>query len=189
MIPESFAAASRQVQEVLDQGGVVALLGYRGSGKTTLGRWLAARLSWGFLDLDRTIEAEAGRTIDTLFAQEGEAAFRRLEARALQEALAGTRQVLAPGGGVVVAENNRQRLRLESVSVYLRVTPEDLIRRLRSSPRRPPLTDLSPDEEVRQVLAKREPWYLESASFTLDVAAAEERARTQARLGQLFGLK
>lgn len=78
---------------------VITLVGYRATGKSTVGGRLAARLGWTFVDLDREIEREAGRTIAEMFAVDGEPFFRSVESRALQSQLTRDRLVLAPGGG------------------------------------------------------------------------------------------
>src|SRR5262249_35187521 len=98
---------------------VIFLIGYRGSGKTTVARMLAQRLGWTWLDADEELERRAGRTIRTIFAEEGESGFRDREATLLEE-LAGRREcVVATGGGVVLRETNRQRLRTTGVIVWL----------------------------------------------------------------------
>jgi shikimate kinase len=103
--------------------GSVAIVGYMGCGKTTVGRSLARKLGWEFVDLDRTIVKGAGRTIQEIFEHPGEEHFRELEHRALLDALDGARErVIACGGGIVVRPENREIL--ESVpTVFLR---EDL---------------------------------------------------------------
>src|SRR5437588_11657323 len=89
----------------------ILLIGYRATGKTTVARLLAGRLGWRWADADLALEARHGRSIRRLFAEEGEAAFRALEAAVLEELCRSRRHVLATGGGVVLAEANRQRLR------------------------------------------------------------------------------
>ncbi len=90
---------------------VITLIGYRGTGKSTVGPQLAARLGWDFLDADPEIEKRAGKTIRQIFADSGEAEFRRLEVELLAEKLASERLVLAPGGGAILNESTRQRMR------------------------------------------------------------------------------
>lgn len=108
----------------------LVLVGMMGAGKTTVGRALAARLGWAFLDLDDLVEQAAGRTVGALFAQEGEAGFRRREEQALAWALALERVVIATGGGVVLSEANRAKLAAEPWVVWLEAPPEELARRL-----------------------------------------------------------
>jgi shikimate kinase len=114
----------------------VALVGYMGSGKTSVGRILARSLGWEFVDLDRSIEKEAGRTIPEIFSEFGEEHFRELEHRVLLDALDGTTErVVACGGGVVARPENRERLE-EIPTVFLQENLEVLYERTRK-PGRP----------------------------------------------------
>ena len=98
----------------------MAIVGYMGSGKTTVGRSLARKLGWEFVDLDRTIAKETGRGIPEIFEHSGEEHFRDLEHRALVAALdGGPQRVVACGGGIVVRPENRERLE-EIATVFLR---------------------------------------------------------------------
>ncbi|ADU50342.1 3-dehydroquinate synthase [Thermaerobacter marianensis DSM 12885] len=108
----------------------IVLVGLMGAGKTTVGRALAARLGWAFLDLDDLIEQEAGQTVADLFAREGEAGFRTREEQALATALTLERVVLATGGGAVLSARNRQRLAAEPWVFWLEAPPDELARRL-----------------------------------------------------------
>ena len=114
----------------LPQPRRLILIGLMGAGKTTVGRALAGRLGWAFLDLDELIEQSAGRDVPAIFAQEGEAGFRRREEGALATALALERVVIATGGGVVLSAANRQRLAAEPWVVWLEAPPDELARRL-----------------------------------------------------------
>ena len=90
---------------------LIFLIGYRGSGKTTIGRILAARLGWAFVDADTLLEERAGKSIRQMFATDGEPAFRDLESAILAELSQRTNVVVATGGGVVMRDRNRQLLR------------------------------------------------------------------------------
>jgi shikimate kinase len=153
----------------------VLLIGYRGSGKTTIGRRLADRLWWNFVDLDERLVARAGKSIRRIFEEDGEAAFRDLESALLQEALAADETVFATGGGVVVREENRRLIRQSGAKViYLRCEPAELHRRIQAdtatAEMRPALTALGGSEaEVAQKLAEREPLYREVMTAELDV--------------------
>jgi shikimate kinase len=149
----------------------VALVGYRGTGKTTVGRLLAARLGWDFLDADEVLEAEAGASIPALFAAEGEPAFRDREADVLRRLTARDRLVLATGGGAVLRPENRDALRRFGTVVWLRSDPATLRRRLGANgaaATRPALTAAGTLGEVEAVLAAREPLYREVADLVLD---------------------
>jgi shikimate kinase len=142
------------------------LVGVRGAGKSAAGRMLAGRLEAGFLDLDAEIEKRAGTSIAAIFENEGEDAFRALET----EVLAGLtleESVLATGGGVVLSQDNRERLRELGLVVWLQVSPEGATERCQGDGRRPPLTGLPPLEEAREVARRREPFYREVSHRTV----------------------
>jgi shikimate kinase len=115
--------------------GPVAIVGYMGSGKTTVGRILARALGWDFVDLDREISHTAGRTIPEIFETSGEGRFRELEHRALLASLEGEGRVVACGGGIVERPENRERL-AEVPTVFLREDVGVLFGRTRDA-RRP----------------------------------------------------
>jgi shikimate kinase len=176
---------------------VVALIGPRASGKTSVGRELARRLGWPFVDLDDEIarrDAEARGSTDPLPAgrileRDGEAAFRDLESRALEAAFSRPRPfVLATGGGVVERRENRTMLSRRATCVWLRVAPAELERRLRSDPTpRPSLTGVDPAEEITAVLERREPLYAEICDIELDgrgLQVGEAARRVAERLGR-----
>lgn len=150
----------------------IALVGYRGTGKTTLARLLAERLGVTARDSDPLVEARAGKSIAAIFAEDGEPAFRDLEETVLAELLDGEPAVLSPGGGAVLRESTRRRLRDRSIVIALSASPETLFRRLHGDPttrqRRPGLTDLDPLEEIRTLLEARAPLYRETAHHLLD---------------------
>jgi len=122
----------------------VILIGYRGCGKTCVGRELAARLHWPFVDTDEQVEATAGRSIREIFEQDGEVAFRQLEPRAIADVTRASGQVIAVGGGALLSAANRAALRQAGVCVWLTAPATELRRRLRADPRtgatRPALT-------------------------------------------------
>lgn len=123
-----------------------------GSGKTRVGRRIALRLGWPFLDTDALVEERAGLAVREIFEREGEAAFRQLEREVLGE-LPEERTVVALGGGAVVPAENREILRSKGIVVWLRASPQCLARRLqRSAPRRPLLAGADSFEERVKVL-------------------------------------
>lgn len=138
------------------------LIGYRGAGKSSVARALAARLGWDALDTDELIEARARQTIEQVFAGQGEPAFRTLEAAILDEVCRRENHVIATGGGVILRPENRQRMRSAGRVVWLTATPETLWQRIEADPvsaaRRPALAQGGVDE-VRAILAEREPLY------------------------------
>jgi shikimate kinase len=151
------------------------LVGYRGTGKTTVGGLLAARLGWEFADADDLIEATAGKSVAAIFADEGEVGFRDREAAALRDLCRRERLVLATGGGAVLRPANRELLRGAGFVAWLTASPETIWTRLRGDPataaRRPNLTPAGGIDEVRSLIAAREPLYRELAHFAVDTDA------------------
>lgn len=149
----------------------LVLVGFSCSGKTTIGRLLARRLRLAFVDTDKVVEQGAGRTIPTIFRDDGEAAFRRLEREAVVYVCRGRYQVISTGGGAFVDAKNRDVLRNRNLVVHLRVRPETVVQRLhasRSGRPRPLLDTPNPLERVRHLMAARRHAY-SLAHVTLDV--------------------
>jgi shikimate kinase len=138
----------------------IFLVGFMGTGKSTVGALLAARLGRTFVDLDGRIEQEAGATLSELFATVGEPDFRRRETEALGRVLAEGPQVVAVGGGAVAHHNNLDRMLAAGVVVCLRATPEVILQRIGDASTRP-LLAAAPDKpaEVARLLYEREPFY------------------------------
>lgn len=139
-----------------------------GSGKSTVGRQLARRLGLPFLDSDAVIEQRLGCSIREYFDREGEAAFRDVEERVIAELAAGPDAVVATGGGTVLREANRLRLREGGRVIYLRSSPEELHRRLRHDTQRPLLQVADPLARLRAMYAERDPLYREAAHFHIE---------------------
>lgn len=155
------------------------LIGYRGTGKSTVGPLLAAALGWQFLDADDRIEAAAGKTIAHIFTAEGEAGFRDRESSALAELCRQERRVIATGGGVVLRPSNRELLRTAGYVAWLTAPPETVWGRMRSDPttaaRRPNLTTGGFDE-VTNLMAAREPLYRQTAHGTFPTGGRSPEA-------------
>lgn len=150
----------------------IVLIGYRGTGKTTVGRLLANRLGWEFADADDLIEATAGKSVAAIFAAEGEVGFRDREAAALRTLSQREKLVLATGGGAILRTENREVLRSAGFVAWLTATPETVWARLQGDPatasRRPNLTATGGIEEVRNLIVARTPLYEELADFVAD---------------------
>lgn len=150
----------------------VVLVGLMGSGKSTLGRRLAARLERGFVDADAALVEIADRSVAEIFATDGEEAFRAVEADVLEELLEHHEPtVIASGGGVVLREDSRRRLQGPEVTVvWLDASPAFLASRVEEGQHRPLLAG---DEPAREVLARlhaeRAPLYAAVADITVDV--------------------
>jgi len=137
----------------------VVLVGFMGSGKSSVGRELARRFGVPFVDVDERIEAEAGCRIRDLFGREGEPAFRVREKAALRDALTVKGRVIASGGGAFADEENRALLRSYAPVVYLEAAVETLLERLAGDLGRPLLRGGDREEVVRELLSRREPGY------------------------------
>lgn len=138
----------------------IVLVGMMGSGKSSVGRRLAARLGLPFVDADAEIETAAGMTIPEIFAQRGEAEFRDGERRVISRILT-TRAplVLATGGGAFMNAETRARIADLGISIWLKAEPEVLMRRVRKRSNRPLLQTADPEETLRRMLGEREPVY------------------------------
>jgi len=135
----------------------IALIGFMGSGKSTVGRLLAHALGYHFVDLDDRIEAEAGRTIGQIFAEEGEESFRRREAEALESLASEEEVVAAGGGGAPVSAGNQGFFSGVATTFYLEVSFEEFVRRAGSDPARPLLRRGM--GELRSLYEARRPIY------------------------------
>ena len=154
----------------------IYLTGFMGSGKSTVGPRLAQRLGYEFIDLDDAVEKAVGKPVQTIFVDEGEAEFRRVEALKLRAVSRKARVVISLGGGAVTAEDNLYFVVTNGMLIYLRVAPAVLAERLRADSRvRPLLLDaqgrmLSGDQllqRIRSMLEKRERFY-NQADVVLD---------------------
>ena len=152
------------------------LIGYRGSGKTSVGRMIADQLWKAFVDIDQAIcDRFGGRTVAEIWATDGESAYRAVEVEVTREACAGAGQVIALGGGTLMQAGAREAVEAaDAVRVYLRCEPEELNRRISGDPQtaglRPSLTGQGGGlDEITAVLAEREPVYRAVADAEFDV--------------------
>ena len=146
---------------------MITLTGFMGSGKTTVGKVLADFLGCPFYDLDELIVKKAGKSIPSIFAEDGEAAFRQLEARLLRQTVEKYSEntvVLALGGGAVMDPASAALLQEKTVCIYLRATLETLRERLSGETDGRPLAD----EALAERLAAREPIYEKTAHVIID---------------------
>jgi shikimate kinase len=155
----------------------VVLVGLSGTGKTSVGRRVAALLDCPFVDADEAIEARAGRTVRDIFADDGEAAFRSLEATVMAELLStAPPTVIAAGGGAVLAASTRGRLQAPEVFVvWLTAAPEFLASRITKTVHRP-LLDGDPVATLTRLAAERAGLYAQVADATYDVQPAHRAA-------------
>jgi len=160
----------------------IYLIGARASGKTTLGRRLSARLKRPFVDTDQRVLQRTGKTVAEIVAEGGWEAFREAESLVLSEVAVFTGQVVSCGGGIVLRQENREML-LTGRAFYLQAPAEVLAERLERAPghdQRPSLTGAGIADEVRQVLAEREPLYLGCARVVLRADQPLEALVTEA---------
>jgi shikimate kinase len=140
----SQSAVARDKRDTVGRGASrrkpanVVLVGLSGSGKSTVGRLLARMLGWRFVDTDREIERQNGKSVQQIFREDGEPAFRAIEAAVVRLACAGRRQIVATGGGAMLDEDNRSTMLRGNLVVWLETSPELLVARLTPSVSREP---------------------------------------------------
>jgi len=153
----------------------IFLVGPMGVGKSTIGPLLAKRLGWSFLDSDHEIEARAGQTIPEIFAEQGEASFREIEAETIAS-ISSAETVIALGGGALTHPGATERLQERGMIVYLHASADVLVGRIGNPASRPLLADLDPEgrrEKLRALLEERRPLY-ERASIQVDASGSAE---------------
>jgi shikimate kinase len=150
----------------------IALIGYRGTGKSTVAQQLALRLGWDWVDADVEVELRAGKSITAIFADDGEDAFRDLEGEVVVELCSRERTVIALGGGAVLREANRAAIAGCGAVVWLQATVEAILQRhegdATTASRRPSLTKSPRRQEVERLLAERTPIYRGCATLEVD---------------------
>lgn len=148
----------------------VILIGFMGSGKSTVGIGLSYRLQCILTDTDKMIEKKEGRSISEIFAAEGENYFREAETKLLKELRESrARQIFSVGGGTPLLAENRRLLRELGTVVYLKASAETVYERLRGDTTRPLLQGENPMEKIRVLLEEREKLYREAADFIVSV--------------------
>lgn len=146
----------------------IFVIGPMGAGKSTVGRHLADELDFDFFDADEEIESRTGASVSLIFDIEGESGFRKRECLLLDELTQLDKTVLATGGGVVLAEENRHLLKTRGFVVYLKTSLETLVERTRLDDSRPLLRTKEPEKTLADILEARKPLYTEIADIAID---------------------
>jgi len=158
----------------------IALVGFMGTGKTSVGQALAKKLGWQFVEVDALIEHMAGKSTADIFQQDGEIAFRELEIEVTRQVARGRKQVIACGGGVVLNTINIARLKETSVMVLLTASPDTVLKRTAADRTvRPMLLNAEdPAARIRGLLKYRRPFYETAADITLNTSRLDIDAVT-----------
>lgn len=148
----------------------LVLIGFMGSGKSSIGRELGNVLGYPIIDTDTLIVEQAGKPINDIFADEGEEAFRDLESSVLRDLCGQSplKHIISTGGGIITREENRVLLRDLGYVVWLRVSPEEILRRTSRNSDRPLLNNDNPAETIARLLEERIPLYRETAHLTIE---------------------
>lgn len=169
----------------------IALIGYRGTGKTTVAQLLAKHLQQDWIDADVELEERAGKTIAEIFQESGEAGFREIESEVVADLCQREKLVIALGGGAILRESNRSCMAKCRAVVWLKASVETISERILGDPttaeRRPNLTNHGGRTEIEEMLVQREPIYRACATLEVDTdnkAPAEIAEEIAAALGE-----
>jgi shikimate kinase len=152
----------------------IVLIGYRGSGKSTVGRRLSAHLNMRFVDIDDLIEERQGVPISDIVKSHGWGHFRKLERSAIEEISKDDRLIIAPGGGAVLDTDNVKAFKKNGFIIWLKADKQTLLKRLNQDPgtntRRPTLTGKGTSEELKEVMSLRDPIYERVSEIQIDTS-------------------
>jgi shikimate kinase len=155
----------------------LALIGFMGAGKTSVGRFVAEQLRFDYLDTDELIQSRTGRSIAEIFKTDGEPAFRAFEHQIVGELTSRTKTVIATGGGLPVNPANLASLKTHALVVCLWASPEKIWERVKNQTHRPLLHDPDPQKKIRDLLAAREQFYKQAdVLVNTDIRSAREVA-------------
>jgi shikimate kinase len=153
----------------------IVLIGYRGAGKSTVGKMLAARAGRTFVDTDERVERQCGSSIGDIVQSKGWQHFRNLEKGVIEEICRGDELIIAPGGGAVLDPANVRALKKDGILIWLKADAEVLGRRINQDPHtpasRPSLTGKGTLEDLQEVLVMRNPFYAAAADVQVDTSA------------------
>lgn len=150
----------------------IVLIGFMGTGKSEVGKELAGRLGYRFVDTDELIEKREGISISEIFDKHGEPYFRKIENEIIEEVSRKERVVISTGGGAVIKQENRENLKRNGIMICLTASPEVINERTRNWGNRPLLKTDDPYKRIKKLLKEREPYYSE-ADITIDTSKLE----------------
>ena len=165
---------------------LIYLIGYMGSGKTTVGKKLAGQLGFSFIDLDTRIEEKYHTSIPDLFKRFDEKAFRLLEKKVLEETLGYTNTVVSTGGGTPCFFGNMDKINHHGLAVYIKMNPQSLLKRIINAKKKRPLIDQKPPDKIFKIiedqLTNREVFYNQAKIITkgenIDIAELSEKIKS-----------
>ena len=156
----------------------LALIGFMGAGKTSVGRLVAEQLRFDCLDTDELIQSQSGRTITEIFKTDGEPAFRAMERQVVNELATRERSVICTGGGLPTNTENLASLKTHALVVCLWASPEKIWERVKNQTHRPLLRGPDPQSKIRELLAAREVFYRQAdVLINTDLRSAREVAQ------------
>ena len=163
----------------------IYLIGFMGTGKSTVGKLIAQRLGMDYMDTDSMVEAKAGMTVSQIFEDFDEEAFRKLETEILKEVTERKNLIVSTGGGIVVTKGNMELMKKKGKLVTLMASPELIYERIKDDRGRPLLEVDSPLDEIKRLIYERAPFYI-NADFIVETSelTAEEAAEEIIRLTQ-----
>ena len=167
----------------------ISLIGFMGTGKSTIGKELAEKLNWKYIDIDDLIEKRISITISDIFRDEGEVSFRKIESKILKELIKKNHLVISCGGGIVLKNENRIRLKDNSICAWLFSTPETSIKRIKKGSR-PLLETENPLTMAHKIFTKRKGLYAETADIVVnseDKSAKNVANKIYEEISQTFG--
>ncbi len=159
----------------------IFLVGMMGSWKSTVGKRLAEKINFNFIDIDDEIEHKTSSLIEDIFKNDGEAHFRKLESKVLREKASVGNTIISTGGGAILQPENRTILKTKGYTIYLKASPEILANRIHNIEKRPLLnTGIFLATQLENILIERKLFYKEVAHFTLDTNFMTSKETTQA---------
>ncbi len=166
----------------------IALVGFMGTGKSTIATLLAEKLKADYVDLDEVIEAKEGMKIVDIFSQKGEPYFRKVEKAVTAEISQEDGKIIACGGGVVLDDENVKNLKKNGVMICLEAAPEIIMERTKNYKHRPLLNVVEPKAKIAELLRKRKPYY-DKADYILDTSHLSKQEVVAEILRWLEGVK